>query len=154
MYEVSIKFLMPIKVVTMEKKGPREEVGKAVEQLSQFLKEKKGKLSGSAMGLLHDDPKSVDPQKAHYEVCLPISGKIKGEGEIKSKELEKGAYACMTYSGPIEKITDAYQTILKWIEESGYKITGPPREVYHKGIGEAGVSPQECLIELQFPVKR
>jgi len=154
MSEVSIKFLMPIKVATIEKEGPIGEMGKVLEQLSQFLKERKVKITGAAMGLFHDDPKSFNPQKARYEVCLPISGKIKGEGEIKSKELEKGAYACMTYSGPIEKITDAYQTILKWIEENGYMIAGPTREVYHKGIGGAGGSLQECLIELQFPVKR
>lgn len=154
MAEVSVKFLMPIKVATIEKEGPVGEIGKVLEQLSQFLKGKNVKVTGAAMGLFHDDPKSFNPQKARYEVCLPISGKFKEEGGVKSKELGKGAFACITHSGPVEKLPDAYQTILKWIEESGYKITGPPREVYHKGIGVAGGSPQECLIELQFPVKR
>lgn len=154
MSEVSIKFLMGIKVASIEKEGPVGEIGKVLEQLSQFLKEKKVKITGAAMGLFHGDPKLFDPQKAHYEVCFPISGKIKGEGEVKGKELEKGAFACLTHSGPVEKLPDAYRAILKWIEENGYKITGPPREVYHKGIGVAEGSPQECLIELQFPVKR
>jgi effector-binding domain-containing protein len=153
MSEVSIKFLMPTKVASTEKRVPREEVEKAVEQLSQSLKDKKVKLTGSALGLLHDDPKSVDPQKAHYEVCIPISGKIKGEGDVKARELEKGAFACITHAGPIEKLPDTYNTILKWIEENGYKIAGPTREIYVKGIGEAGVSPQDVIIEIQIPVK-
>lgn len=154
MSEVSIKFLMPVKVASIQKEGPVGEVGKVLEQLSQFLKEKKVKITGAAIGLFHDDPKSFNPQKARYEVCLPISGKFKEEGEVKSKELEKGAYACITHSGPIEKLQDTYNTILKWVEENGYRIVGPTREIYHKGIGEAGVGPQECLIEIQFPVRK
>ncbi len=153
MSEVSIKFLMPMKVASMEKRVPREELGKAVEQISQSLKEKKVKIADAAMGLLHEDPKSIDLQKAQFEVCLPISGKIKGEGELKSKELEKGAFACITHSGSIEKLPDTYNTILKWIEENGYKIASPTREVYHKGVGEVGGIPQDVLIEIQFPVK-
>jgi effector-binding domain-containing protein len=154
MSEVSIKFLMAIKIASIEKEGPVGEVGKTLEQLSQFLKGKGVKVTGAAMGLFHDDPKSFNPQKAKYEVCLPISGKFKEEGGVKIKELGKGPFACMTHSGPIEKLPEAYQTILKWIEENGYQVAGPTREVYQKGIGEVGSRPQEWLIELQFPVKR
>jgi len=154
MSEVSIKFLMAIKVATMEKEGPVGEVGKALEQLSQFLKEKKVKVTGTPMGLFHDDPKSFNPQKARYEVCLPISGKFKEEGGVKSKELEKGAFACITHSGPIEKLPDTYKTILRWIEENGYQVAGPMREIYQKGIREAGGIPQEFLIEVQLPIRK
>jgi effector-binding domain-containing protein len=154
MPEVSIKFLMGTKVASIEKEGPVGEVGKALEQLSQFLKGKNVKVTGAAMGLFHDDPKSFNPQKARYEVCLPISGKFKEEQGVKSKELGKGPFASLTHSGPIEKIPDAYQAALKWIEDNGYRVEGPIREVYLKGIGEAGGSPQESLIEIQFPVKR
>ena len=154
MSEVSVKFFMPMKVASMEKKGPREEIGKTLGQISQSLKEKKVKVAGAAFGMLHEDPKAVDFQKAHYEVCIPISGKVKGEGEVKGKELEKGAFACITHSGPIEKLPDSYKTILKWIEENGYTIAGPTREIYQKGIGEAGGIPQECLIEIQLPIRK
>jgi AraC family transcriptional regulator len=154
MSEVSIKFLMAIKFASIEKEGPVAEVGKTLEQLSQFLKEKKIKVTGPAMGLLHDDPKSFNPQKARYEVCLPISGKFKEEGGVKIKEMEKGAFACITHSGPIEKLPDTYKTILRWIEENGYMIAGPTREIYQKGFGEAGAIPQEFLIEIQLPIKK
>jgi AraC family transcriptional regulator len=154
MAEISIKFFMPMKVASLEKKGPRQEVGKALAQLTRSLQEKKVKLAGTAMGVFHDDPKSFDPQKAHYEVCYPISGKVKGEGEVKGKELEKGAFACITHSGPVEKLPDTYREILKWIEDNGYLIAGSVREIYHKGIGEAGGTLQEALIEVQFSVRK
>lgn len=152
MPEVSIEFLMSIKVASLEKEGPREEVAMALQQLARILEEKKVKLAGIPLGVFHDDPKSWDVQKVHYEVCFPISGRIKGEGEVKGKELGKGAFACITHSGPIEKLPDAYREILKWIEENGWQITGASREIYHKGIGEAEGNPQECLIEVQLPV--
>jgi effector-binding domain-containing protein len=152
MSEVSIKFLAAIKVASLEKEGLREEVAMALQQLARILEEKKVKLAGIPLGVFHDDPKSWDVQKLHYEVCFPISGRIKGEGEVKGKELGKGAFACITHSGPIEKLPDAYREILKWIEENGWQVTGAIREVYHKGIREPEGSPPECLIEVQFPV--
>lgn len=154
MPDISIKFFMPMKVASTEKKGPREEMGKVLEQISQVLKEKRVKLAGPPMALLHEDPKGIDCQKAHLEICIPISGKVKGDAQVKGKELEKGAFACVTHSGPMEKLPEAYQAILKWIEENGYRIAGAGREVHHKGMGEAGKTPQEPLIEVQFPVRK
>jgi AraC family transcriptional regulator len=154
MSEVSIKFFMPMKVASTGKKGPHGEIGTAAEKISQSLQEKKVKHAGATLGLFHDDPKAMDPQKAHYEVCIPISGKLKGEGEVTSKELERGAFACITHTGSIEKLTDSYALILKWIEENGYKISGSTREIYHKGVAEKGANLQDCIIEVQFPVRK
>jgi len=124
-----------------------------VEQISRSLKEKNVKIVDAAMGLLHEGPKSIDLQKAQYEVCLPISGKIKGAGDLKAKELEKGAFVSITHSGPIEKLPETYTIIFQWIEQNGYRIDTPTREIYHKGIAEAGGTPQDVLIEIQCPVK-
>jgi effector-binding domain-containing protein len=151
MSEVSVKFLAAVKVASLEKEGPREEVATALRQLAQILEEKKVKLAGIPLVVFHDAPQSWDVQKAHYDACFPISGKIKGEGEVKGKELGKGAFACITHSGPIEKLPDAYREILQWIDENGWQVTGAIREVYHKGMEPEG-SLQECLIEVQFPV--
>ncbi len=154
MSEVSVKFLMPMKVAYLEKKWPREEIGKAIERVSQVLKEKKVKLAGDAMALLHEDPKTIDLQKALYEICIPISGKVKGQAEIRDKELEKAAFASITHSGPLEKVPEVYQAILKWVEENGYRIAGPVREVYRRGIGDAGGPLPEVAIEVLLPVRK
>ncbi len=154
MSEVSVKFLMPTKVAYLEKKWPRDEIGKAIEKVSQVLKEKKIKLAGGAMVLLHEDPKTIDLQRALYEVCIPIYGKVKGHAEIKDKELEKAAFASITHSGPLEKLPEAYQAILKWVEENGYRIAGPVREVYLRGIGDAAGGLPEVAVEVLLPVRK
>lgn len=152
MPDVFLKFFMPVKVASTEQRGPREQFSKALQEIDSFLKEKKIKIVGAAMALIHDDPKIIDFRKAQCEICLPISGKIKGQGHVKDKELAKGAFACITHNGPLEKLPETYQIILKWIEENGYMIAGPAREVYPKGINEAGG--EEVVIELQFPVRK
>lgn len=152
MAEITITFSWPVKVAYVERVGPREELGKALEQLSQSLKEKNVNIVGTPMAIFHGDPKSFDPQKAHYEACFPISGKIKGDGEVKAKELGKGTFASITHSGPLEKLSETYRTILKWIEEKGYQISGPTREIYPKGIDKMGGSLQDWLIEIHIPV--
>jgi effector-binding domain-containing protein len=154
MSEISVKFFMPMKVASTGKEGSRQDIGKAMEELSKSLKEKKVKLAGSTMRLFHGDTKAMDPHTAHYELCVPISGKIKGEGAVKDKELEKGAFACITHTGSIDNIQETYKAILKWIEENGYRIAGAAREVYHKGLGETGIDSQNIMVELQFPVRK
>ncbi len=104
------------------------------------------------MALIHDDPKTVDLSKAQCEICLPITGKIKKESAVKDKELAKGAFACITHQGSLEKLADTYQIILKWIEENGYMIAGPVREIYHQGLNK--VRQEDYVIELQFPVRK
>lgn len=152
MPDISLKFFMPVKVASTDQMNPRENIQKALQEVDSFLKEKKIKVVGSAMALLHDDPKTVDLSKAQCEICLPISGKIKGESIVKDKELAKGAFACITHKGPLDKLADTYQIILKWIEENGYMIAGPAREIYHQGLNKTGQ--EDYVIELQFPVRK
>ena len=154
MSEISTKFFMPMKVASTGKEGSLGDIGKAMEELSQSLKEKKVKLAGSAMRLFHGDPKAMDPRTAQYELCAPISGKIKGASDLQDKELEKGAFACITHTGSVDNIQETYKVILKWIEENGYRIAGSPREVYHKGLKETGMDSQNIMVELQFPVRK
>jgi len=154
MSEISVKFFMPMKVASTGKEGSLGEIGKAMEELSQSLKEKKVKLAGSAMRLFHGDPKAMDPRTAQYELCVPISGRLKGASNIKDKELEKGAFACITHTGSVDNIQETYKAVLKWIEENGYQISGAAREVYHKGLKETGIDSQNIMVEVQFPIRK
>ena len=154
MSEAAIKFFFPTKIAFMQKEGPRTEVIKSLEYLAQALQEKKVKPAGPPMAILDIDPKSFDPQKMRYEACCPISGKVKGETEIKGREIERGVYACLTHSGPAGQLPDTYTALLKWIEENGYRINGPVREVYEKGIGQGEGNSPDFTIELQFPVRK
>lgn len=49
----------------------------------------------------------------------------------------------------VDGLTPAYNAIAQWIEENGYKIVGPPRELFY-GSAEKG----DLTAEVQFPVEK
>ena len=153
MSEVSIKFFMPMKVASMEKKAPREEVGKTVAQLSKSLQEKKIKVAGAPMGLLHEDIKSIDPQKAHYEVCIPISGKVKGEGEVKGKELEKERSPALLIRVPRRTCQKPIARFSSGLRKTGTGSPGPPAKSTTKERERRGAA-RNVIVEIQFPIRK
>jgi effector-binding domain-containing protein len=104
------------------------------------------KLPGSPAGLIQSCRRWI--------FTLSAPGKIKGASNLQDKELEKGAFACITHTGSVDNIQETYKAILKWIEENGYRIAGSAREVYHKGLKETGMDSQNIMVELQFPVRK
>lgn len=49
----------------------------------------------------------------------------------------------------VNSLTPAYNALGKWIEVNGYKIVGPPRELFH-GSPQTG----DLTAEIQFPVEK
>ncbi|NIV01263.1 MAG: hypothetical protein GWN55_08085 [Phycisphaerae bacterium] len=49
----------------------------------------------------------------------------------------------------VDGLTPAYNALGKWIEANGYKIAGPPRELFH-GSPQQG----DLTAEIQFPVEK
>jgi len=71
MPEVSIQFLMGMKVASLEKEGPVGEVGKALEQLSQFLKEKISGLLAPPWVCSMMIQKTFNPRKRGTKSAFP-----------------------------------------------------------------------------------
>lgn len=49
----------------------------------------------------------------------------------------------------VDGLTPAYNALAQWIEENGYQIAGPPRELFY-GSAESG----DLTAEVQFPVEK
>jgi DNA-binding transcriptional MerR regulator len=60
--------------------------------------------------------------------------------------------ATTVHKGPYENLLEAYSAIGRWIEDNGYRVTGPCREVYihHDRKG----TPPAHVTEIQFPVQK
>ncbi|MBC7807336.1 MAG: MerR family transcriptional regulator [Akkermansiaceae bacterium] len=59
--------------------------------------------------------------------------------------------ATVTYHGSLLGVEDAYIALIAWIEENGYRICGPHRDVI---LHYAGSSDGDSVNEAQFPVTR
>jgi effector-binding domain-containing protein len=60
----------------------------------------------------------------------------------------------MIHQGPYENLNSAYQAFMAWIQANGYRIAGPNREIYLRSMADHGVTPDDLVTELQFPVEK
>jgi AraC family transcriptional regulator len=71
-----------------------------------------------------------EKRTAIVEVAWPVSGTVKGSGEIRVYELQGGKMVRTLHRGPYETCESTYLTLFSWIEERHLLIAGPIREIY------------------------
>ena len=99
---------------------------------------------------------------ARWHVCAGQGGQIDCEALVllsrpvpESKritvyELPAGANACVIHEGSDETIPEAYVAAHSWIKSNGYKIDGPPFELYWQGgVAQSRVS---GVTEIRYPI--
>jgi effector-binding domain-containing protein len=59
--------------------------------------------------------------------------------------------AAAVYHGPGEGIPGAWEALVRWIDDSGYRLTGDCRELYHEWDDD---DPSRNVMELQQPITR
>lgn len=88
------------------------------------------------------------------EVIEPIVGDIPSSDRVKIKMLPAvEEMACVVHTGPYSTLSMAYGAISNYIQDNGYEVIAPPRELYLKG-GWMTDDPNEYVTELQFPVRK
>jgi DNA-binding transcriptional MerR regulator len=59
--------------------------------------------------------------------------------------------AAAVYHGPGDGIPGAWEALVRWIDDSGYRLTGDCRELYHEWDDD---DPSRNVMELQQPIAR
>jgi effector-binding domain-containing protein len=57
--------------------------------------------------------------------------------------------ASVIHRGTMEGIAPAFESLIRWVDDSGYQVVGPVRELYHEWHDE---DPTLHVTELQVPV--
>jgi predicted transcriptional regulator YdeE len=84
------------------------------------------------------------------EAALPVSGVARIKPPLLVHDLAAvEAMACVVHPGEYDSLGEAYAAAMVWIEENGYRVAGPSREVYLPEP-EQGRS----IVDVQFPVER
>ena len=118
--------------------------------MESFLSRHKVTPIGPCLPIYYTEAPDVDT-----EVCEPVSESFPADPRIKPHTLPAVAsMATVIHNGPFLTIGEAYAAILKWIDANGYKITGPPREVYMKPAEESSQTDPNTVTEVQFPVEK
>ena len=95
---------------------------------------------------------SFDGDSMDIEVGCSVTAPFPGAGEVQASTLPGGAAAVVSYFGPYEGISEAYEAITAWCEEHGHEIVGPPWESYDTDPHEEP-DPQRWRTDVYFPVR-
>jgi DNA-binding transcriptional MerR regulator len=108
--------------------------------------------AGPPIGIYHDE--EYRERDADVEIAVPVTDPVP-EGEwVKPRRLPAvDEMACLTHQGGYDTIGGAYGQLMGWIEANGYRLSGPPREVYLRGP-ESGEDASGYVTEIQIPVEK
>jgi len=104
-------------------------------------------------------------QDVDLEVLAPIDADLPESKRVKVKTLPGiETAASILHKGGYDGLRETYIVLMKWIEEHGYTITGPDREVYLHCPGDASdplmyagagpTDPADYVTEVMFPVRK
>lgn len=86
------------------------------------------------------------------EVCEAVSGFKKETDGLKFKTMPATNVASAYHRGSYADFHETYSELIRYIEDNGYKISGPIRECYIDGIWNKE-SEEEWLTEIQIPIE-
>jgi DNA-binding transcriptional MerR regulator len=145
---VGEKQLVETLVAGLRWKGKYDETGKAMRQVG---KQAGRHIRGKAMNLYYDA--EYRDEDADIESCFPVS-EMKGTGPIAVHRIGGGKCVYLVHQGPYDQIGRSYAKVMEYVQQKGYEVELPMREVYLKGPGMIlRGNPSHYLTEIQVVVK-
>jgi effector-binding domain-containing protein len=150
-YQVVLKKIKPQKVISLRRViKSYGQAGELFGALGPYLGQVHAPVKGPPFAIYHDcEFKESD---VDVEVAFPLWREIKVSGEFRVQELPGAEMASVTYKGPYEGISAAYNSLMGWVEANGYRLDGPTREVYLTEPDKT--PPSEYITEIQAPVAK
>lgn len=151
-YEVIIKKSEPITVASIREILPNYfAITQLFQELYQFLGQQGITKFGYDAAIWHD--LGYKESDVDAEAVLAVPSGTKGNDRIKIYELQGyDAIACVVHHGSYQDFPKAYEHLLTWIENNGYRCIGANREFYIQGGSE--FDNESYITEIQFPVER
>jgi predicted transcriptional regulator YdeE/DNA-binding transcriptional MerR regulator len=95
-------------------------------------------------------------QGVDVEAAIPVDRDVlrhfKDAARVTARTLPRIEAATVVYAGPYEAIGSAYGALMSWTQSHGYRATGPNRELYLQGPGQA-IDPSRLVTEVQLPAQ-
>lgn len=83
------------------------------------------------------------------EVIIPIDRPLPSQGDLICRELPSTEVAAAVHQGDFSQFQQLYPSLLSWISDHGYEISGPTREIYiHHDVDNLNQS----TTEVQIPI--
>ena len=154
-YDVVIKKIEPLNVASVRGVVPTPPDQRSLwDDLLAHLQQKGAKMIGPPMAIYHD-PESKE-RDWDIEVVMPLGEPIEPSQRVQVYELPGAEkMTCVVHNGPFATLGQAYDAPAKWIDENGYHIVGPGRELNLRLPDKLGdQNDPNTVNEVQFPVEK
>ncbi|MDB5796104.1 MAG: transcriptional regulator, effector-binding domain/component [Paucimonas sp.] len=94
----------------------------------------------------------MDPDGFDFEVGVPVATPVSAAGRVQPGQLPATRVARTVYSGPYEKLGEAWGEFIAWIKSEGYVMGEDLWESYVSGP-EDGADPMGWRTELNRPLR-
>jgi len=155
-YDVLVKHVEPVRVASVRARIPIiSERGPLFATLSAYLDRHGVRQSRPDLLLLHsrhevrDDEMSID-----VEVAMPVppSLSMSGTEQVGVRTLPGGLMVSTVLTGGDLLLGRAYVALHRWVEDNGYRVVGPVRQVHLQRVRPG--SPGHNVTDVQFPVEK
>lgn len=154
-YDVVLKRIDVIKVASVRDVVPTPpDQGPMWGELLSWLGQNNARMNGTPMAVYHD-PEAKE-RDWDIEVCMPIEGDVPENERVKVHTLPATeTMACVVHNGSFATIGHAYDALAKWMDDHGYRIVGPSRELNLRMPAKPGdQNDPDTVNEIQFPVAK
>jgi AraC family transcriptional regulator len=104
-------------------------------------------------GISHDDPSITSPEQCRYDACAEVSNDFVVTGKAHKTTIPGGKYAALKFKGTVEKIGDAWTSILRdWLPSSGFQLDARPAFEYYPKDAAFDFNTGEFECEICIPV--
>jgi len=153
-YDVVIKKVEPVKVACVRDTIPSySQQARLWKTLEGYLAMHRVRPSGTCFTLYLDE--EYKESEVDAMACEPINVDLAESSRVKVQELSGvEMMACTVHHGPFTTIGEAHNAIHKWIENNGYRVNGPERELYLNPAKGGSQTDPKTVTEIQYPVEK
>jgi effector-binding domain-containing protein len=154
--DIVIKQTQPARVAVASASGlSHADIGAAFAALMPAVTvhlEAAGAKPGIGVGVYADAGGTLPEGEITLHAGFDVGDQDVPDGEaVRVLDLPVLEVAAAVYHGPGDGIPGAWEALVRWIDDSGYRLTGDCRELYHEWDDD---DPSRNVMELQQPIAR
>jgi DNA-binding transcriptional MerR regulator/predicted transcriptional regulator YdeE len=151
-YDVVIKNLSRLKIASVREVVPTyPAIGALYPKVAERMGPKMAQ-AGISVAIWHDKEHKDSDHDAEAGFLLRGDvGRVEG---VDIHDLPETTAACTVHSGAYQRLSEAYDALLKWVSENGYEVAGPIREMYVHMTKPVRQDDESYVTEIQVPVRK
>lgn len=109
-------------------------------------------LEGLGVALFHDE--EFKEHDIDAEVGIYLKSPVSANESFQVYQLPQATVASVAHHGAFNRIGEAYEALLRWIETSGYRPSCPAREIFLHLSQPVSRDDESNVTEIQVPVEK